>query len=63
MAENEDTSRQTVSVEDALRTQIVINQALIELLVTKKVFSKEELLNQVRSIRDEVGTTGSEDSA
>lgn len=56
-------SGQTVPVEDALRTQIIINQALIELLVAKEVFSKEELLAQVRSIRDEMEAVGAAASA
>ena len=40
-----------VSHEDALRTEMLVNQALIDLLVAKGVFSREELLERIEAIR------------
>lgn len=43
--------RETVSVEEALQTEMLINQALIDLLVSKGIITQEELLAQVQAIR------------
>lgn len=34
-----------VSIADALRTQVIVNQALIDILVSKRNFTREELLD------------------
>ena len=40
--------RETVSVEEALRTEIMINQALIDLLIAKGIITQEELLERIK---------------
>ncbi len=42
--------RETVSVEETLKTEIIINQALIDLLITKGIITQEELLDKVREL-------------
>jgi len=53
MEEKTDSS-QTISVAEALKTQIIVNQALVNLLVEKGIFSREELLEHVRAIKKEM---------
>ena len=43
----------TVSLEEALRTEIIINQALIDILIAKQIISEDELVNYIRKIRYE----------
>lgn len=43
--------RETVSVEETLKTEIIINQALIDLLISKGIITKEELLDRVKELR------------
>ena len=43
-----DNKREEVSVEEALRMEIVTNQALINLLVEKGIVTEEELLEKVK---------------
>jgi hypothetical protein len=40
-----------VSLEEALETEILINQALIDLLVSKTIITQEELLERIQEIR------------
>ena len=40
-----------VSNEDALHKEILVNQALIDLLVAKGIISREELLERIEDIR------------
>jgi hypothetical protein len=44
---------QSLSVEDILRTEIIVNQALIDLLISKQIISEEELIAGIRKIRHE----------
>lgn len=53
MEEKTDSS-QTISIAEALKTQIVVNQALVNLLVEKEIFSREELMDHVRRIKQEM---------
>jgi len=46
-------SQITVSLEEALRTEIIINQALIDILIAKQIISEDELVNYIRKIRYE----------
>lgn len=48
---SQETNRKTVSVEEALQTEMLINQALIDLLVSKGIITQEELLARVQTIR------------
>jgi hypothetical protein len=45
--------REEVSVEEALHTEILINQALIDLLVTKGIITQEELMERIQVISKE----------
>ncbi|MGB3648425.1 MAG: hypothetical protein WA992_07780 [Desulfobulbales bacterium] len=42
-----------ISAEEALRTEIILNQALIDILIVKGVFSEDELINSVRKVKRE----------
>jgi hypothetical protein len=44
-------SREIISLEEALKTEMMINQALINLLVAKGVISQEELLEEIKELR------------
>jgi len=46
--------REEVSLKEALHTEILINQALIDLLVTKGIITQEELLERVQVLRKEL---------
>ena len=46
-------SQITVSLEEALRTEIIINQALIDILIAKQIISEDELVDYIRKIRYE----------
>lgn len=42
-----------ISTEDILRTEMIINQALIDVLIAKQVISEVELVNSIGKIRFE----------
>jgi len=43
---------QTVfSAEEVIRTEIIVNQALIDILIAKNIISEEELINSIGKIR------------
>ena len=42
-----------ISAEEALRTEIILNQALIDILITKGFISEDELINNIRKIKKE----------
>jgi hypothetical protein len=42
-----------ISAEDALRTEIILNQALIDVLISKGFISEDELINGIRRIKRE----------
>ena len=43
-----------ISLREALNMEIMINQALIDLLVSKGVITQEELLEKIEEIRKEM---------
>lgn len=45
------TEREDVSLKEALHTEILINQALIDILVAKNIITQEELLERIDTIR------------
>ena len=45
--------REEVSLKEALHTEILINQALIDLLVQKGIITHEELMEQIKTISTE----------
>jgi len=42
-----------ISAEQALRTEIILNQALIDILITKKIISEDELISNIKKIKRE----------
>ena len=47
-------SDKTVSVADAIKTQVVVNQALVNLLIAKGVFTREEFMEQIHAMKQEI---------
>jgi len=52
MAENSNTPKM-ISAEEMLRTEILINQALIDILIAKEIISEKELLYSIGKIKSE----------
>ena len=42
-----------ISVEEILKTELIVNQALIDILIDKKIISEEELIANIRKIKEE----------
>ena len=42
-----------ISAEEALRTEIILNQALIDILIAKQIISEDELITGIRKIKRE----------
>ena len=42
-----------VSAEEILKTELIVNQALIDILLAKKIISEEELVSAIRRIMGE----------
>ena len=42
---------ETVSVEDALQMEIIVNQALIDILVEKGIFTEQELMDKIEVLK------------
>ena len=47
---------EVVSVEDALQMEILVNQALIDILVDKGILTYDEILKRVEKLKQETGT-------
>jgi hypothetical protein len=43
----------SISAEEVLKTEIIVNQALIDILITKQIISEEELMDSIQKIRQE----------
>ena len=52
MAEHSGTQT-VISTEEALRTEILLNQALIDILIAKRLISEDELIRSMRKIKRE----------
>ena len=46
-----DTSKNVKSIQDILMTEIIINQALIDILISKQVITEEELVKSVQDVK------------
>jgi len=42
-----------ISAEEVLKTEIIVNQALIDILIAKQIISEKELLKSIQKIRKE----------
>ena len=40
-----------ITAEEALRTEIILNQALIDILIAKQIISEDELISGIRKIK------------
>jgi hypothetical protein len=47
------TPKKVLSAQDVLRTEVIINQALIDVLIAKKVITEEELQNSIQNIKQD----------
>ena len=48
--------RNPISAEEVLKTEIIVNQALIDILIAKQFITEEELVDSIRNIRQEQET-------
>ena len=46
-------SKKTISAQDVLRTEIIVNQALIDVLIAKRLITEEELFKSIQNIKRE----------
>ena len=42
---------ETVTVEEALQMEIIVNQALIDILVEKGIFTEQELMERIQILK------------
>ena len=49
-----DPEREEISLKEALYMEVLINQALVDLLVAKGVITQEELMDRIQVIREEL---------
>ena len=42
---------ETVTVEEALNMEIIVNQALIDILVEKGIFTEQELMDKIEILK------------
>jgi len=52
MADKEN-SGNNISAHDILRTELLVNQALIDILIAKQVITEEELVSTIQNIKRE----------
>jgi hypothetical protein len=45
----------SISAEVLLKTEIIVNQALIDILIAKQFITEKELVDSIRNIRQEQG--------
>jgi len=43
--------QKAISAEEALKTELIVNQALIDILIQKKIISEKELVAAIRKIK------------
>ena len=46
-------SKKVMSAQDVLKAEIIVNQALIDVLIAKRLVTEEELLKSIRKIKRE----------
>ena len=46
-------SKKAMSAQDVLKTEIIVNQALIDVLIAKGFITEEELLKSIQKIKQE----------
>jgi hypothetical protein len=48
---NQHATENVMSAQDILKTEILVNQALIDILIAKKVITEEELVESIQNIK------------
>ena len=48
---NQHATENILSAQDVLRTEILVNQALIDILIAKKIITEEELVESIKNIK------------
>ena len=48
---NDRMTKNAMSAQDVLMTEIIVNQALIDILIAKKVITEEELVKSIQNIK------------
>jgi hypothetical protein len=48
---NQHATENILSAQDILRTEILVNQALIDILIAKKIITEEELVESIKNIK------------
>lgn len=48
-----DNQQTRIAADELLRTEILVNQALIDILIDKQIISEEELINSIQSLKRE----------
>ena len=54
MAEQLDKS-ETVNLVEALKMEMIINQALMDLLIEKGIITEEEMLEKIKAVKESMG--------
>jgi hypothetical protein len=50
---NELTTENVMSAQDVLTTEIIVNQALIDILIAKQIITEEELVKSIQNIKQD----------
>jgi hypothetical protein len=45
--------KKVISAQDVLKTEMIVNQALIDVLLAKRLITEEELLKSIQNIKRE----------
>ncbi len=54
MAEKLDKS-ETVNLVEALKMEMIINQALMDLLISKGIITEEEMMAKIKAVKESMG--------
>ena len=46
-------SKDVVSAQDILMTEVIVNQALIDILIAKQIITEKELVNSIENVRQD----------
>ena len=57
MAEKLDQA-ETVNLVEALKMEMIINQALMDLLISKGIITEEEMMAKIKAVKESMGYKG-----
>ena len=49
---------ETVNLDEALKMEMIINQALMDLLIEKGIITEEEMMVKIKAIKESMGYQG-----